>query len=251
MIYKNVLGKHILYFEFLTSTNTKALELLADDKLDEGSVVITDFQEAGKGLDANSWESEKGKNLLMSFLVYPRYIKPEKQFLLNKIVSLAVVDVVREFLPKKELKIKWPNDVYVGDKKICGILINNLIKGNEMTSSVIGVGLNVNQTEFLSDAPNPVSMKNISEKEYDLEAVFVRFCDFLNRRCRGLMQDKERINQDYLSHLYRFGKYALYKIATKEVEARITGIDSYGRLCLETRDARKYTCDLKEVEFII
>ncbi len=251
MIYKNILGKQIFRFNFLESTNTTALEMLAMKQLEEGSVVSAAFQKAGKGLDTNLWESEKDKNLTLSFLLNPIYIKPEKQFVLNEIVSLAVADLVKENLSRKEVKIKWPNDVYVEDRKIAGILINNSINGNEMSSSVIGIGLNVNQTKFVSDAPNPVSLKMLTKKEYNLDFVLYRLCDFMNLRFRELMQNKNKIDKEYLKKLYRFEIYKIYKIGKNKVEARITGLDEYGKLCLETKDSRKFCCDLKEVKFVI
>ncbi len=251
MIYKNVLGKQILYFDELESTNATAIEMKDQDKLEEGSVVVTAYQENGKGLDDNQWESEIGKNLCLSFCLCPGFIKPQEQFLLNKVVSLAIADLVKELIPRKQVKIKWPNDVYVEDKKIAGILINNSIQGDEMMYSIIGVGLNVNQTKFLSDAPNPVSLKMLSKKESDLDWTLNRLCDCINFRFRGLMRDRNKINEEYLKKLYRFGLFEKYKIDQKTISAKITGIDEYGKLCLESNEAKKYCCDLKEIAFII
>lgn len=251
MIYKNVLGKHILYFDALESTNATAVEMKAQERLEEGSVIVSGFQEHGKGLDTNKWESEAKKNLCLSFCVCPDYIKPENQFLLNKVVSLAVADLVKELLPKKQVKIKWPNDVYVEDKKIAGILINNSIQGDQMSSSIIGIGLNVNQNKFLSEAPNPVSLKMISKKQYDLTETLCRLCDFVNLRFRELMKDRTEIDKEYLEKLYRFNTYASYHIEDKIIVAKISGLNEYGKICLETKDAKKYCCDLKEVKFVI
>jgi len=251
MIYKNILGKHILYFDELKSTNATALEMKSQQKIGEGSVIVSGYQQNGKGLDNNQWESEAGKNICLSFCVCPNYVKPEEQFLLNKVVSLAVADLVKEMVPRKEVKIKWPNDVYVGDKKIAGILINNSIQGNEMSSSIVGIGLNVNQRKFLSDAPNPVSLKMLSKKEYDLDWMLHRLCDYINFRFRGLMQNRAKIESEYLEKLYRFMTYSNYKIDNKAVVAKITGLDKYGKLCLETKEGQEYCCDLKEVEFVI
>lgn len=251
MIYKNVLGKHILYFDELESTNSTALELKSQEKLEEGSVIVSGYQENGKGLDANKWESEAGKNLCLSFCVCPSYIKPEEQFLLNKVVSLAVADLVKEIIGSQEVQIKWPNDVYVGNKKIAGILITNSIQGDEMSSSIIGIGLNVNQNKFLSDAPNPISLKMITKKKFDLTETLSRLCDYINLRFRGLMRDRDKINKEYLEKLYRFNMLATYIIDNQKIEAKITGLDQYGKLCLQTKDAKKYCCDLKEVSFVI
>ena len=251
MIYKNILGKQILHFDNVESTNTTANEMLIQEKIEEGFAIVSSFQEAGKGMDTNQWESEFGKNLLLSFLVCPDFLKPEEQFFLNKVVSLAVADLVKEKLPRMEVKIKWPNDIYVEDRKIAGILINNSIIGNKMSSSVIGIGLNVNQTVFESDAPNPVSLKMLLKKECKLDLILYRLSDYINLRFRGLMRDRSKIDKAYLKKLYRFDTFANYKIGAKVIEAKITGLDKYGKLCLETKDPKKYCCDLKEVEFII
>ncbi len=251
MIYKNVLGKHLLYFDELESTNLTALEMKTQEKIKEGSVIVCGFQENGKGLDHNQWESEAGKNVCLSFCVCPDYIKPEEQFLLNKVVSLAVADLVKELIPRKKVRIKWPNDVYVGDKKIAGILINNSIQGNKMNSSIVGIGLNVNQQKFLSEAPNPISLKMLSKKDYDLDWMVSRLCDYINLRFRGLMQNRSKIDTEYLENLYRFNTYASFKIGAQAVEAKITGLDKYGKLCLDSKDGKAFCCDLKEVEFII
>ncbi|MCG8484973.1 MAG: biotin--[acetyl-CoA-carboxylase] ligase, partial [Clostridia bacterium] len=151
-----------------------------------------------------------------------------------------------------EVKIKWPNDIYVDDKKIAGILINNSINGNSMQSSIIGIGININQTKFLSDAPNPVSLKKLKRKEINLDKCLIRLLDHLNLRFRQLLQNNlEEINQEYLSRLYRYKTFANYIIDGNKIKAKIVGLDQYGKLCLKTKDLRTYTCDLKEVKFII
>jgi len=251
MIYKNVLGKQIIHFDTLESTNATAIEMQNLEKIEEGFAIVSSFQQAGKGMEDNQWESEFGKNLLLSFCVCPDFIKPEEQFLLNKVVSLAVADLVKEKLPRMEVKVKWPNDIYVSNKKIAGILINNSIVGNKMSSSVIGIGLNVNQSIFESDAPNPVSLKILSKKDYDLDLLLYRLCDFINLRFRGLMRDRNKIDRAYLKKLYRFDIFENYIIGAKTVEAKITGLDKYGKLCLEAKGNKKYCCDLKEVQFVI
>jgi BirA family biotin operon repressor/biotin-[acetyl-CoA-carboxylase] ligase len=189
---------------------------------------------------------------LASFVVSPNYVKPESQFILNKIVSLAVSDFVKEMLPKKEVQIKWPNDIYVGNKKIAGILINNSINGTEMCSSIIGIGLNVNQTKFLSDAPNPVSLKKLRRKSFNVHTCLIRLSDYLNLRFRQMMQNKINVlDEEYLSILYQYKEFANYKIDGRIVNAKIVGLDQYGKLCLKSKDLITYCCDLKEVEFVI
>ena len=252
MIYKEVFGTNVLKFTEVLSTNLVANSMLKLEQLEAGSIILAEFQTAGKGMDQNSWESESRKNILMSAVYNSDFLSPEKQFYLNKIASLAVSDTLFEIFPKKNIKIKWPNDIYIGDEKIAGILINNTIKGDYLEYSVLGIGLNVNQMNFVSDAPNPTSIAIINEAEVNREKLFVRLCDQLNFRCRQLRRmDLESIDKDYMSRLYRFKKYAKFIINENVMQARITGLDPYGKLMLQEKDGNEYCCDLKEVSFVI
>jgi len=150
------------------STNSYAIELLKQDRPKEGSVVITDHQTHGKGTDTNTWESEKGKNLTFSLILYPA-LGADQQFILNKAISLGIYDFLISILPNHKVSIKWPNDLYIGDKKACGILIQNSVLGNKLEYMVAGIGLNVNQILFTSNAPNPISLKMASGLDYNLD----------------------------------------------------------------------------------
>lgn len=252
MIYKEVFGTYILQFDEVLSTNFVANSMLKLNEVKIGTVIKAEFQTAGKGQDQNSWESEARKNLLFSIIMNSDFLPPEKQFYLNKIVSLAVTDLLINMMPKKKINIKWPNDIYVGDRKIAGILINNTIKGSFLEHSVLGIGLNVNQKKFLSDAPNPISIANIKRKEINREACFNQLLDQLNFRCRQLQRLKfEEIDKDYMNRLYRFKQLSNYIINDQEVVAKITGLDEYGKLCLKDKKGKAYCCDLKEIKFII
>jgi len=252
MIYKEVFGSNVLKLDEVLSTNVVANSMLKLDEVKVGTVICAEFQKAGKGQDQNSWESEPRKNLLLSLIISSHYLLPEKQFYLNKIVSLAVSDLLIDLFPEKEVQIKWPNDIYVGDKKIAGILINNTIKGDFLEHSVLGIGLNVNQKKFVSDAPNPTSIAKLKRKEVNRERCFVKLCDQLNFRCRQLQQlDFDAIDKDYMNRLYRFRKFANYIINEEKINARIVGLDQYGKLCLKDKNGNDYCCDLQEIAFII
>jgi BirA family biotin operon repressor/biotin-[acetyl-CoA-carboxylase] ligase len=151
---KQLACKSIFEFDEVTSTNSVAEMLVAEGKPLEGSVVTASFQRGGQGMGTNVWESRLGENLLMSIIVYPNFIRPDQQFLLHKISSMAVMDTVRYFTMPEGILIKWPNDIYAGQGKIAGILTKNLISGNTISSSVIGIGLNVNQVQFSDQLPN-------------------------------------------------------------------------------------------------
>jgi BirA family biotin operon repressor/biotin-[acetyl-CoA-carboxylase] ligase len=185
------------------STNTYAISLLSKERPEEGCVVITDNQTQGKGTDTNTWESEKGKNLTFSLILYPEF-KADQQFVLNKSISLGICDFVRAELPQSEITIKWPNDIYIGNNKSCGILIQNSVIGNRLDYVVVGIGLNVNQTIFTSDAPNPVSLKMISGKDYNLDELLHKLLNSIfEKYTEAKPETSRKIENDYRKKLYR------------------------------------------------
>ena len=132
-------------------------------------VVVSEYQTAGRGCGTNSWESERGKNLTFSLLIHPTEITADCQFRISEAVSLALCETLDAYVTDRQVSVKWPNDIYVDDCKICGMLIENRLRGRLMTDSIIGIGLNVNQQEFFSDAPNPVSLVQLLGHEVALE----------------------------------------------------------------------------------
>ena len=148
------------------STNSLLRELVIKESLAEGSVVVADFQTAGRGQIGNTWESEAGKNLMFSLVLYPTCIPANRQFLISQIAALSVKEALD--LYADHITVKWPNDIYWKDKKICGMLIENDLSGHNLYCSIIGIGINLNQTVFRGDAPNPVSLFQIIGKERDV-----------------------------------------------------------------------------------
>lgn len=247
-----MIGKIILEFDEVESTNLTANELIKKNEILEGTIILSKFQKHGKGQEGNYWESEAEKNLLMSVVLCPTFLKPEKQFILNKIVSLAVAEFVEKMLPRENVKIKWPNDIYVDDKKVAGILINNIIKGNSFEYTIIGIGININQKVYLSNAPNPVSIAQLSDENYDIKKVLIIFNEILNRWYELLRNGLfSSIDKNYLNSLYRIETYYSYKISDNTIKAKITGISEYGHLKLIGDDNQLYECDLKEIKFVI
>ena len=235
----------------IKSTNSYAIELLSKERPTEGCVIITDHQTAGKGTDTNTWESEKGKNLTFSLILYPA-LAADQQFILNKAVALGIYEFLRAELPGHRVSIKWPNDLCIVDKKICGILIQNSVTGNKLEYMVVGIGLNVNQTLFTSDAPNPVSMKMVTGTEFNLDeilqkllhSIFLRYTHCNPRTTR-------KIESEYLTALYRLEEWHDYLVKGVKVHSKITGTNAYGQLLLENQTGETIVCDLKEVKFII
>ncbi len=239
----------IVLFE-VNSSNNYAKRLIAEDKAVHGTVVLAYHQKTGKGHSGNVWQSEKNRNLLFSIILFPTFLPAGAQFYLSKITSLAIIELLNdESVPAS---IKWPNDIYVDDKKIAGILIENLVSGNHLHSSVIGVGLNLNQIQFNENIPNPVSLKQLTGKDYWIEEV----AEDLNQKLFNWYHFLEmgrtiEIDATYFDKLYRLDEWALFKKGTEIFEARIEGVGEYGQLILQDRRGHENEYQFKEIEFVI
>ncbi len=240
-------------FEQIDSTNTKALELIQKGQARTPTVIIADKQLAGRGHALNTWESEEGKNLTMSIIVRPHFIKPQEQFLLTQIISLSLIKLVSNFVKSHPIHIKWPNDIYIGDSKVAGILIQNTIKGALLDYSVLGIGLNINQEEFVSDAPNPVSLIHYCDNVLDIAALRTQLLNTFGYYYEAAQSAsmRQRFNDMYMQGLYRYQELAGYKAGEEVFKASILGVDAYGQLILidENRHHRQF--GFKEVEFVI
>jgi len=242
--------KNFIFLNETESTNNYANQLLLSKAAAEGTVVMTQFQTKGKGQQGNSWESEPGKNLLASYILQPNFLKAVDQFYLSKAVSLALTDLLAD--ENIEVSIKWPNDIYSGNKKIAGILIENSIIGSNLHSAVVGVGINLNQTVFISDAPNPVSLAQLTGKNFNIENIAERLWEKLEIRYNELKSTAlKTIDSAYLNRLFRYKAWAFYSKQGEIFEARITGVGQFGQLILEQKDGTKTEHQFKEVEFII
>lgn len=239
--------------ESIGSTNTYLRELNGGDAAYDYEVAVADFQTAGRGQKGNTWESEQGKNLLFSILAHPHNIKVKEQFYISEAIALAVSDAVIAAIGPEfagGISVKWSNDVYWKDFKMAGILIENTIQGDRILDTVAGVGLDVNQEVFLSDAPNPISLRNITGREFDRDALLTdiveRFIDYMERT------EKERPEVDrlYRERLYRREGYHPFRDAVGEFEACIEGIRPDGCLMLLTRSGEHRTYEFKQVQFI-
>jgi BirA family transcriptional regulator, biotin operon repressor / biotin---[acetyl-CoA-carboxylase] ligase len=248
-----VIGSEITRLMEVGSTNDYLMNWPGSERPVEGTVVIAGYQSAGRGTDGSIWESEPGLNLTFSFILYPLFLAPEAQFYLNKVISLGLADLVHDVLPQRaDIRIKWPNDIYIGHEKVAGTLIQNGVKGSTFDFSVIGIGLNVNQESFPGDASNPVSLKAVAHSDFDLEDIFSRALTKLENRLNQLIKGElKEIDKDYLDRLYRFNQIAGYIFEGKSIQAKITGVNRYGQLILEIPGEKIIECDLKEVKFEI
>jgi BirA family biotin operon repressor/biotin-[acetyl-CoA-carboxylase] ligase len=235
----------------IDSTNRFFMDWLSREKPEEGTLVITDYQTAGRGTDGARWESEHSLNLTFSFVLYPTFLAIEAQFYLNKVISLGLVDLVREVLPgRDDIRIKWPNDIYIGDHKVAGTLIQNGVKGSLFEFSVIGIGLNVNQDSFRGEIANPVSLRMVAGKKFDLENMLKLAVEKIEQRYASLKQGtKQAIDKDYLEFFYRMQRLSGFIYKGNPIQAKITGVNRYGQLILEIPPEKIIECDLKEIKF--
>ncbi len=164
---KKVIGSEITVIDNIASTNDYANKLIENNKFIDGQIILAKNQSNGKGQQNNIWESDAGKNITCSIITKPSFVPLEEQFLLSKAISLGVRDFL--LIHTKEVSIKWPNDIYIGDKKIAGILIENIIMGDKMETSVIGIGININQEIFSDNIPNPTSLKMTEKRDFNIE----------------------------------------------------------------------------------
>lgn len=246
------IGKRIVLIEEVESIYSSLMEQNNIDPHQHGDVLLTDFQSAGRGLANNSWESENGKNLLVSFFLKPENLEADKQFYLNIAVSLSVYHTVKHFINSESVTIKWPNDIYVDQQKIAGILISHTIMGSSIEHSVVGIGLNVNQQVFLSDAPNPVSMIHFLKKEISKEDCLLILIEKMNRYYSMLDTGHfQELHNQYTSALFRLEQWRDYLYQTEKIRARIINVLPLGQIELETTEGQIILCNFKEIEFVL
>ena len=222
-------------------------ELQKNKHLDDFFVLCADVQTAGRGQGMNRWHSERGVNLLASFYFEPP-LPPNGQFVFNQFFALMVRDTLARYVDG--VKIKWPNDIYVGNSKIAGILIEHNLIGNKIRYTIAGLGLNLNQTHFPECLPNPVSLKMLTGKEFDRKT-YLKEMMAEGRGYYELLKENDfaTLNKLYLKYLYRFQEECEYEVQGRKVSAIIMGIDDYGRLLLRTDAGENLVCGMQEVKF--
>ena len=199
----------------------------------------------------NTWLSDYGENLLFSFVWYPEFLPVVRQFEMSKAISLAIYDFVKSVFIDQAISIKWPNDLFIGDKKVAGMLVENSISNNQFVYSLVGIGLNINQIVFNPELPNPVSFKNLRGTDFNLTECLDALCKCLDVRYEQLKTQTDELDKDYLVSLYRIGVLSRFNYRGKIIQAKITGIAEYGYLRLEQNNGRILECDLKEISFIL
>ncbi len=236
----------VLIYKSLPSTNSEA----AKPGYRHGDAIIAREQTAGRGQRGNKWSSKAGENLTFSLVWEPTFLDAKRQFLLSEAVALALVDVLGRYGVRS--KIKWTNDIYVGNKKICGILIeHNLGTDGKLARTIVGIGLNVNQRQFEEWVPNPTSVALVTGGQVDINALFQDLYDALERRYEMLEKSPEELEKEYDALLYRKGELHTYRLPSgKKFQGVIMGVKSTGELLVES-EGMVVPYLFKEIEFVI
>jgi len=242
--------RKLIHLQECVSTNDELSKLVKSEKDLIEYVIRSDFQTSGKGQKGAFWEAKMNENLTFSYNLVDIGLYAHNQFYISAIIALSLVELISEIIGEENVRIKWPNDIYIGTKKVAGILIENDVCGDKIQESLIGIGLNVNQQKFESDAPNPISMFNILHQKLNIEDLLNRYLDISNKyvdllRC----EEFESIKSEYLKLMYQINEKRTYIVKNKEVIASITGVDEYGFLQLKI-DNQLYSYDIKEVVYL-
>ena len=232
---------------------------LNDKSTGKVQLVTADYQTHGHGQVNTVWESARGENLLFSFLFRPEHITAGEQFFLSEIACLAVAHTLDAYT--KGISVKWPNDVYHHDRKICGMLLRHTLSGAQISATLVGIGLNLNQKQFVGDAPNPVSLRQIIGRPVDREEVLCRFAHHFDRLLRAVtppdpderLAQRQRLHREYLRRLYHHdGAHDYVDTASGETfSAHIIDVAPTGQLTLRTTDGRLRHYHFKEVRFVV
>ena len=237
------------------STNRYLQQLCQEtgnNKVEEFTTVSADYQTAGKGQRGNSWEAAKGANLLFSFVCYPTFVPIRQQFVLSQLISLGIKETLDEYC--SDISIKWPNDIYWKEKKICGILIENDLQGNSIGRCISGIGLNINQEVFLSDAPNPISLKQITGEHYQRETILEKVMQRIEQSYQKLKEDSAYASElatRYAASIFRREGLHCYQDKDGLFNARLVRVEADGRFVLmdEANQERSYL--FKEVQYVL
>ncbi len=243
-------GKHIHYINRTESTNAFLKNLLKTSRPPELSFYIAHEQTKGRGQRGNAWVSDPHKNHTGTLLLYPHFLEPAFQFRISKYIALSVLETLRLYLPADKLTVKWPNDIYYGDLKIAGILIENSLLGNSFDFILAGIGVNLNQVDFPNSLANPVSVKMLNGKDQDLR----KFDQHLHLRLSQAYQPEficgPEIDRLYLDNLYRKQVWDNYRAEDERFRGKILSVNEYGHLLIEKEDGHIYSYAFKEVEYI-
>lgn len=245
-----MIGNKIIQLLTVDSTNNYAQYLLANELQPEGTLIVSTNQISGRGMHHNTWQSEKEMNLTFSIILYPEFVEFKNIFALNQFVSLAVCSFINE-LTGLSFKVKWPNDIMFDNQKICGILIENNIRGNRIQSCIVGIGININQTSFPDFTPKATSLKMITSKNYDLNETLKLLCNKLDEYYTILKQGDYRfLIAEYHQNLFRYNEEHLFKRNETYFKGVIKGVQADGKLLIADEFNTSSVIDVKEIQYV-
>ena len=231
------IGKQLFYYESCDSTNKIATQLVRQGAVQHGALIFTEFQTQGRGQQQKTWESASGDNLTFSLVLFPN-LAIKHFFRLNILVSLAVAEAMDNWV-KDEIKIKWPNDIFYQDHKLGGILIQNNLQGTRVKSSVVGIGINVNQIHF--NYPRAISLTNIRNQIINREELLNEILIRLESTWEELLtRDLTKLEREYSARLYGKGLRKTFEDNNGLFQGVITGVDEQGRLIIKTKNEPRY-----------
>lgn len=244
------IGKNLIELDTVDSTNNYAKNLLSHQKPPEGTIVIAREQHHGRGQAGNTWSTTPGLNLTLSIILYPDFLSADKHFFLNMAISLGVKDFCESVL-NDEVKIKWPNDIYYHNSKLGGILIENTISGSKISSSVVGIGVNVNEPEFNPNLPNAISFYQITNTTYNLQTLTSLLCSFIEKYYLQLKQQHYNfLDKAYMVSLYRYQQTHEFSKDGSLFKGEINGVAKDGKLIIHA-NGKEMRFAFKEVEYVI
>ena len=245
------IGQNRIILDRVSSTNDYLKAELSKSKpFPEGTVIMAVEQFAGRGQVGTQWQSQKGKNLTASILLCPSFLQPSQQFTINIAICLGIQQALSAILTE-QVFIKWPNDMYVGNKKLGGILIENILQGNNWKYAIVGIGINVNQSTFPEVAKNAVSLLKLLHETYSIEKLLTEICNCIGYHYSQLIQGKQDQQKElYLSNLFGINEKRKFKIDGIPVEGKIVDVDESGNLVVDF-DGHSASFGFKEIEYLI
>jgi len=240
---------NILKYDIISSTNDEAKNILQQKNVPDFTVITTEEQTKGRGQRRNTWDSNKSENLLFSIICFPNKINAVNQFYLSKVISLGIIEYLNT--KAKDFKIKWPNDIYYKDKKICGILIENTVSGSFIKNSIIGIGLNINQKQFPDFLPDAISLSIITKETYHLQKELNLLLRHILKNYNNLKSENfDTVDKEFHRNLYKINEITEFKDVKGKFKGSIIGTVPDGRLIIQTPTEELRYYDFKEVEFI-
>jgi BirA family transcriptional regulator, biotin operon repressor / biotin---[acetyl-CoA-carboxylase] ligase len=241
-------GKNLIFLPSCHSTNDIANEIIQNKEFIDGTVILTDHQTAGRGQRGNAWESNIGQNILMSLILKTTFLSLEKSFDLSITVAVSVLEALQT-LRIQNASIKWPNDLYINEKKTGGILIENSISGNKMSHSIVGIGINVNQTKFENKRATSLCLE-LKEEQVSREIIVEKICESIESNLDLLKSGSfKKIKEKYLLNLFGKDQLRVFKSEKGIFEGEIVGISDQGHLKIISQNEEKYY-NIKEIEYL-